>query len=86
MSSLKQQLRGQEKDLEEFKDINRRYRDQLIKVKVCSYHNGQICSSLMVYKMSDMANNDLEKYAKALDKYVMPGCTRADVHVGIVLS
>lgn len=37
----------------DFKDISKRYMDQLVKVK-----------------MSDMVNNDLEKYAKALDKYV----------------
>ena len=27
----------------------------------------------LLIQMSDMANNDLEKYAKALDKYVVLG-------------
>ncbi|EKM56919.1 uncharacterized protein PHACADRAFT_208087 [Phanerochaete carnosa HHB-10118-sp] len=39
---------------ENYNDINRRYRDKLIKVK-----------------LSGMANNDLEKYAKALDSAIM---------------
>ncbi|KAG8934317.1 DNA repair protein rad50 [Tulasnella sp. 418] len=38
----------------DFKNIGKRYMDQLVKVK-----------------MSDMANNDLEKYAKALDNAIM---------------
>ncbi|KAH8114569.1 AAA domain-containing protein [Phellopilus nigrolimitatus] len=54
LNSLKDQLKTLEKDLSEFKDINKRYTDQLVKVK-----------------MSDMANNDLEKYAKALDNAIM---------------
>ncbi|KDQ20852.1 hypothetical protein BOTBODRAFT_124714 [Botryobasidium botryosum FD-172 SS1] len=44
-----------ERDLaRDFKDINKRHTDQLVRVK-----------------MSDMANNDLEKYAKALDNAIM---------------
>lgn len=35
LSSLRVQLRTIEADFKEFKDINKRYRDQLIKVKVC---------------------------------------------------
>ncbi|KAL4080977.1 P-loop containing nucleoside triphosphate hydrolase protein [Scleroderma citrinum] len=54
ISSLSQTLKQVEKDLREYKDINKRYTDQLVKVK-----------------MSDMANNDLEKYAKALDNAIM---------------
>jgi len=54
LSSIKDQVKTQEKDMREFKDIHRRYKDQLVKVK-----------------MSDMANNDLEKYAKALDNAIM---------------
>ncbi|KAF7792625.1 hypothetical protein EIP86_003722 [Pleurotus ostreatoroseus] len=54
LSSLREQLRTLEHDSNEFKDVGRRYRDQLIRVK-----------------MSDMANNDLEKYAKALDNAIM---------------
>jgi len=54
ISSLRDQLRSLQKDQDEFKDVNKKYRDQLIKVK-----------------MSDMANNDLEKYAKALDNAIM---------------
>ncbi|KAF8349440.1 hypothetical protein F5887DRAFT_914397 [Amanita rubescens] len=52
--SLKSQLRSLESDFKEFKDVNKKYTDQLIRVK-----------------MSDMANNDLEKYAKALDNAIM---------------
>ncbi|KAH9891681.1 hypothetical protein C8Q73DRAFT_746760 [Cubamyces lactineus] len=54
LSSYKAQLKTLENDARDFKDIGKRYRDQLIKVKI-----------------SDMANNDLEKYAKALDNAIM---------------
>ncbi|EGN97896.1 hypothetical protein SERLA73DRAFT_182676 [Serpula lacrymans var. lacrymans S7.3] len=54
ITSLEDQLRQREDDLTEFKDINKQYTNQLVKVK-----------------MSDMANNDLEKYAKALDNAIM---------------
>ncbi|TFY65667.1 hypothetical protein EVG20_g5422, partial [Dentipellis fragilis] len=54
LKSDKEQLKTLERDLRDFKDINKKYTDQLIKVK-----------------MSDMANNDLEKYAKALDNAIM---------------
>ncbi|KAG1899589.1 uncharacterized protein F5891DRAFT_1189393 [Suillus fuscotomentosus] len=54
ISSHQEQLKMTEKDLRDFKDINKRYTDQLVKVKMC-----------------DMANNDLEKYAKALDNAIM---------------
>ncbi|PFH54076.1 hypothetical protein AMATHDRAFT_852 [Amanita thiersii Skay4041] len=54
LSSHKSQLESWESDFKEFKDINKKYTDQLIKVK-----------------MSDMANSDLEKYAKALDNAIM---------------
>ncbi|RPD62360.1 hypothetical protein L227DRAFT_34009 [Lentinus tigrinus ALCF2SS1-6] len=54
LSSLQAQLKTFETDMTDFKNIGKRYRDQLIKVK-----------------MSDMANNDLEKYAKALDNAIM---------------
>lgn len=54
VSSHKSQLKALESDLKEFKDINKQYTDQLIRVK-----------------MSDMANSDLEKYAKALDNAIM---------------
>ncbi|KAK7048369.1 DNA repair protein rad50 [Favolaschia claudopus] len=54
LSSSKSQLKTLESDLKDFKDINKKYTDQLIKVK-----------------MSDMANSDLEKYAKALDNAIM---------------
>ncbi|KAH9969662.1 P-loop containing nucleoside triphosphate hydrolase protein [Russula dissimulans] len=54
LTSLRAQLQKLEQDLREFKDINRKYTDQLVKVK-----------------MSDMANNDLEKYGKALDNAIM---------------
>ena len=59
-----------ENDLSEFENVNRRYKDQLVKVKV-----GRSGVSIRNFRthavhpqMSDMANNDLEKYAKALDK------------------
>jgi len=54
ISTLRDQLDMLQKDLDDFKDINKRYTDQLVKVK-----------------MADMANNDLEKYAKALDTAIM---------------
>ncbi|KAF8134783.1 AAA domain-containing protein [Mycena galopus ATCC 62051] len=54
LSSSRSQLKTLESDLRDFKDINKKYTDQLIKVK-----------------MSDMANSDLEKYAKALDNAIM---------------
>ncbi|KAL1950586.1 hypothetical protein VTO73DRAFT_5710 [Trametes versicolor] len=54
LSSYKSQLKTLEHDAEDFKDVHKKYRDQLIRVK-----------------MSDMANNDLEKYAKALDNAIM---------------
>ncbi|KAG2126539.1 P-loop containing nucleoside triphosphate hydrolase protein [Suillus clintonianus] len=54
ISSHQEQLKMIEKDLRDFKEINKRYTEQLVKVK-----------------MSDMANNDLEKYAKALDNAIM---------------
>ncbi|KAK2465331.1 hypothetical protein APHAL10511_002685 [Amanita phalloides] len=54
LGSLKSQLQSLESDFKEFKDVNKKYTDQLIRVK-----------------MSDMANNDLEKYAKALDNAIM---------------
>ncbi|KAJ8080582.1 DNA repair protein rad50 [Marasmius tenuissimus] len=55
ISSKKSQLATWETDLKkDFKDIYKRYTEQLVRVK-----------------MSDMANNDLEKYAKALDNAIM---------------
>ncbi|KAI9566180.1 P-loop containing nucleoside triphosphate hydrolase protein [Boletus coccyginus] len=54
ISSHNETLKQVEKDLWEYKNINKGYTDQLVKVK-----------------MSDMANNDLEKYAKALDNAIM---------------
>ncbi|KAJ2934603.1 hypothetical protein H1R20_g2487, partial [Candolleomyces eurysporus] len=54
LSSMRTQLKDLEGDLKEFKDTNKNYTEQLIRVKV-----------------SDMANNDLEKYAKALDNAIM---------------
>ncbi|KAN0123479.1 P-loop containing nucleoside triphosphate hydrolase protein [Russula decolorans] len=54
LTSLRAQLQRLEADLGEYKDINKQYTDQLVKVK-----------------MSDMANNDLEKYGKALDNAIM---------------
>ncbi|TCD70142.1 DNA repair protein rad50 [Steccherinum ochraceum] len=54
LSSAQAQLKTLESDMKEFKNIQQKYRDQLVKVK-----------------LSDMANNDLEKYAKALDSAIM---------------
>ncbi|KAI5890396.1 uncharacterized protein SCHCODRAFT_01155975 [Schizophyllum commune H4-8] len=54
LTSSREQLSTWEHDLRDFKDINKKYTEQLIRVK-----------------MSDMANNDLEKYAKALDSAIM---------------
>lgn len=59
-------------DSKEFENITKKYREQLIKVKASVFIS--CCSAFhsfdTVRQMSDMANNDLEKYAKALDKYV----------------
>ncbi|KAF9533118.1 P-loop containing nucleoside triphosphate hydrolase protein [Crepidotus variabilis] len=54
LGSMKAQTKTLEDDLKQFKDVYKKYTNQLIKVKV-----------------SDMANNDLEKYAKALDNAIM---------------
>ncbi|KAI0030422.1 hypothetical protein K488DRAFT_87770 [Vararia minispora EC-137] len=54
LNSLKAQQKGLEREVREYKDANKKYNDQLVKVK-----------------MSDMANSDLEKYAKALDNAIM---------------
>ncbi|THH27305.1 hypothetical protein EUX98_g6880 [Antrodiella citrinella] len=54
LSSAQAQLKTLESDFREYREVNRRYREQLVKVK-----------------LSDMANNDLEKYAKALDNAIM---------------
>ncbi|KAF8895513.1 hypothetical protein BD779DRAFT_1640508 [Infundibulicybe gibba] len=55
LSAHKSQMKKCEHELDhEYKGVNKKYTDQLIKVK-----------------MSDMANEDLEKYAKALDNAIM---------------
>ncbi|TFY67850.1 hypothetical protein EVJ58_g1346 [Rhodofomes roseus] len=54
ISSLQAQLETLQVDMRDFENISKKYRDQLIRVK-----------------MSDMANNDLEKYAKALESAIM---------------
>lgn len=58
----------------DFNDINKRYTSQLVQVKVgFEYFLLPILKlKPCVNKISDMANSDLEKYAKALDKYVGP--------------
>lgn len=73
LSSDRSQLRTWENDLKEsFKDINKKYTDQLIKVKVLMFRRPRLCWSLIyLSQMSDMANSDLEKYAKALDKLIL---------------
>ncbi|KNZ73056.1 DNA repair protein RAD50 [Termitomyces sp. J132] len=57
VSSHQSQLKALEADLKEFEDINKKYTEQLIRVKASS-----LCY---------MANSDLEKYAKALDNAIM---------------
>lgn len=60
-----------EKDFADFKDINKLYTDQLVKVKVRIMSRRHIVQlTIQRFQMSDMANNDLEKYAKALDRCV----------------
>ncbi|KAI0269907.1 hypothetical protein BC834DRAFT_819813 [Gloeopeniophorella convolvens] len=54
LNQLQGQLKQAESDWEAYANINKKYTDQLVKVK-----------------MSDMANNDLEKYGKALDNAIM---------------
>ena len=65
--------------MKEFKDINKQYTEQLVKVKV---NNSAPCFGQIFtrgcYQMSDMANSDLDKYAKALDKYANPAV--AELH------
>lgn len=70
LDSNKDQLKTLEDDLKEYKDINKRYRDQLIKVKVKIKFILRMVTRVTLVQLSDMANNDLEKYAKALDRYV----------------
>lgn len=72
VSSLKDQVRVLQNDSKEFENVTQKYREQLIKVKVTvfSYYDLISFLSCTFWQMSDMANNDLEKYAKALDKYV----------------
>ena len=69
MSSYKAQLDSLEKDLKGFGNIDKLYTDQLVHVKV-QRHSTQDMYMLTVLQLSDMANNDLEKYAKALDRWV----------------
>jgi DNA repair protein RAD50 len=64
---LRAQLQTLEGDLRDYKDINKKYTDQLVKVKV-SFLATIAAKTSSLEKMSDMANNDLEKYGKALDK------------------
>ncbi|KAI0050377.1 hypothetical protein FA95DRAFT_1555700 [Auriscalpium vulgare] len=54
IKTVKSQVKVLEGDLAEYKNINKKYTEQLVRVK-----------------MSDMANNDLEKYGKALDNAIM---------------
>ena len=56
--------------MKDFENIAKKYRDQLIKVKV-SNSLLPLAQRRMMYglQMSDMANTDLEKYAKALERY-----------------
>ncbi|EPT05284.1 hypothetical protein FOMPIDRAFT_148443 [Fomitopsis schrenkii] len=54
ISTLQAQIGTLQGDMKDFDNIAKKYRDQLIKVK-----------------MSDMANTDLEKYAKALESAIM---------------
>ncbi|KAH7885017.1 ALG6, ALG8 glycosyltransferase family-domain-containing protein [Phlebopus sp. FC_14] len=70
ISSHNETLKQVEKDLREYKDINKRYTDQLVKVKV-GFSEGVHAVFTYPVQMSDMANNDLEKYAKALDNAIM---------------
>lgn len=37
LNSYESQLKQLEADLEDFKDVHKKYRDQLVKVKVCCY-------------------------------------------------
>jgi len=54
-----------ETDLKEFKNVHKQYTDQLIRVKVTFVLNFLELIT-KTSKVSDMANSDLEKYAKAL--------------------
>jgi DNA repair protein RAD50 len=68
---LKAALKTSENDLREFKDVYKQYTDQLIRVKVFIHLSYTSLILTLGAQVSDMANNDLEKYAKALDKYVI---------------
>lgn len=59
-----------ESDLKEYKNVYKEYTEQLIAVKVPIPSQQPIfyTNSINCCKIADMANNDLEKYAKALDK------------------
>ena len=68
---LRTQADGYENDMKEFRHTNKKYTEQLVKVKARIILSVYAMEKLTFdAQMSDMANNDLEKYAKALDKYV----------------
>lgn len=61
---LKEQRKSSEKTLkDEYKNIDKTFKEQLIKTKV-----GCVEWVWLTRQTSEVANNDLEKYGKALDK------------------
>ena len=58
----------------DFADINKRYKNQLVQVKVRltkPLRTQKLTLIFLIFpKVAEMANNDLEKYGKALDKCV----------------
>jgi hypothetical protein len=60
-------LQTLERDLGGYKDINKKYADQLEKVKV-SFLTTIVAKASSLDKMFAMVNNDLEKCSRALDE------------------
>ena len=67
MASLRTQLQTLERDLRDYKDINKKYMDQVVKVKV-SFLATFAAKTSSLDKIFEMANHDLEKCSKALDE------------------
>ena len=70
MSSDSCQLATVQEDFKEHEGINEQYKDQLIKVKVGLEFILYPIIKVTPVQLFEMANNDLQKYVNALDRYV----------------
>jgi DNA repair protein RAD50 len=58
----------------DYKGIDKLFKEQLIKTKVCRHprtHSIDYAQILICKQVSEFANNDLEKYSKALDNAIL---------------